>query len=81
MLGLGLLQQGEIEKKTVEETKEVSSTPNNTLINLCKKFDKRMPEMESNLKSLTVNTQWQGLNDRQHNRDLRCKKLQGKGFE
>ena len=77
MLGLGLLQQGEIEKKTVEKTKEVSSASNNTLINLFKKFDKRMPEVESKLKPLTVNTQWQGLNNRHHNRDLRCKKLQG----
>ena len=29
--------------------------------------------MESQLKSLTVNTQWQSLENMYHNRDLRCK--------
>ena len=44
------------------------------------KFDKRMSEMESQLKSLTVNTQPQGLGNILHNRYLRFKKCKEKNL-
>ena len=57
-----------------------SSTSNKSLTKLFEKFDKRMSEMKSQLKSLTVCTQWQGLGNMNHNRDLRCKKCKEKNL-
>ena len=55
-----------------------SSTSNKNLTKFFEKFDKRMSEIESQLKSLTVNTQRQGLVNMLHKRDLRCKKCKEK---
>ena len=57
-----------------------SSTPSQSWTKLFKKFEKRMFEMESQLKSLTVNTQQQGLGNMDHNSDLRCKKCKEKNL-
>ena len=54
-----------------------SSTSNKTLAKL---FDKRMSEMENQLKSLTVYTQRQGLGNILHNRYLRFKKCKEKNL-
>ena len=54
-----------------------SSTSNKTLAKL---FDKRMSEMENQLKSITVYTQRQGLGNILHNRYLRFKKCKEKNL-
>ena len=56
----------------------MSSTSNKSLTKSFEKFDKRMYEIESQLKPLTVNTQQQGLGNIYHNKDLRCKKYKEK---
>ena len=62
------------------QSDNASSTTNKSLTKLFEKFDKRMSDMESQLKSLTVNTQRQGLGNMHHNRDLRCKKCKEKNL-
>ena len=57
-----------------------SSTSNKNLTKSFEKFDKRMSEMESQLKSLTVNIQRQGSGNMIHKRDLRCKKSKEKNL-
>ena len=54
-----------------------SSTSNKTLAKL---FDKRMSEMENQLKSITVYIQRQGLGNILHNRYLRFKKCKEKNL-
>ena len=57
-----------------------SSTSNKTFTKLFEKFDKRMSEMENQLKSLTVHIQRQGLDNILHNRYLRFKKCKEKNL-
>ena len=63
-----------------QQSDNEESTSNKNLTKLFEKFDKRMSEMESQLKSLTVNTQWQGLGNMLQKRDLRCKKCKEKNL-
>ena len=57
-----------------------SSTSNKTFTKLFEKFDKRMSEIENQLKSLTVHIQRQGLDNILHNRYLRFKKCKEKNL-